>query len=67
MTKFNQFEKYNLVTGLELLRDSYLETAKEAKLAGKNAIFTENYINSVIDDLKAKIESYTKKDKFATK
>jgi hypothetical protein len=67
MTKFNQFEKYNLVTGLELLRDSYLTTVKEAKLAGKNAIFTESYINSVIDELKAKIEANTKKDKFATK
>jgi hypothetical protein len=67
MTKFNQFEKYNLVTGLELLRDSYLETCKEAKLKGKNAIFTEDYINSVIDELRDKIISYTKKDKFATK
>ena len=65
MTKFNQFEKYNLVTGLELLRDSYLEEIKSIESKGKNALFTEDYINSVIDELKAKIESYTKKDKFA--
>ena len=67
MTKFNQFEKYNLVTGLELLRDNYLKTVKESELEGKRAIFTESYVNSVIDELKAKIEAHTKKDKFATK
>ena len=67
MTKFNQFEKYNLVTGLELLRDNYLKTVKESELEGKRAIFTEAYVNSVIDELKSKIEANTKKDKFATK
>jgi hypothetical protein len=67
MNKFSQFEKYNLVTGLELLRDSYLKTVKDSELEGKRAIFSEEYINSVIDELKAKIESNTKKDKFATK
>ena len=67
MTKFNGFESYNLVTGLELLRNSYLETIKQAELNGKNSIFTEGYVNSIIDELKVKIVNNTKKDKFAKK
>jgi hypothetical protein len=67
MTKFNGFESYNLVTGLELLRNSYLETIKQAELNGKNSIFTEGYVNSIIDELKVKIVNNTKKDKFVKK
>lgn len=67
MTKFNGFESYNLVTGLELLRNSYLETIKQADLDGKRSIFTEDYVNMVIDELKEKIEKNTKQDKFAKK
>jgi hypothetical protein len=67
MIKFNGFESYNLVTGLELLRNSYLETIKQADLDGKRSIFTEDYVNMVIDELKEKIENNTKKDKFAKK
>lgn len=67
MTKFNGFESYNLLAGLELLKDSYLETIKQAELNGKNSLFTEGYVHSVINELKAKIVSNTKKDRFAKK
>ena len=67
MKKFNGFESYNLVTGLELLRNSYLETIKQADLDGKRSIFTEDYVNMVINELKDKVIDYTTKDKFANK
>jgi len=67
MKKFNGFESYNLVTGLELLRDSYLETIKQAELNGKNSLFTEGYVNMIIDELRDKIIANTAKDKFAKK
>lgn len=67
MKKFNQFENYNLVTGLELLRDSYLKDINEATSKGRHHIFTEGYANGIIDELIKTINDNTKKDKFAAK
>ena len=51
MKKFNGFESYNLVTGLELLRESYLADIKAATDKGKHHIFSERFANGTIDDL----------------
>jgi len=67
MKKFNGFESYNLVTGLELLRESYLADINKAFSAGKNHIFSERFANGTIDDLIKIIKDNTKRDKFADK
>ena len=67
MKKFNAFESYNLVTGLELLRESYLADIKGATDKGRHHIFTEGYANGIVDDLIKTIKENTKKDKFAPK
>jgi len=51
MKKFNAFESYNLVTGLELLRAAYLADINGATEKGKHHIFTEGYANGIVDDL----------------
>ena len=65
MKKFNAFESYNLVTGLELLRAAYLADINGATEKGKHHIFTEGYANGIVDDLIKVIKENTKKDKFA--
>ncbi len=65
MKKFNTFESYNLVTGLELLRESYLADIKAATDKGKHHIFSEGFANGTIDDLIKIVKDNTKKDKFA--
>ena len=67
MKKFNAFESYNLVTGLELLRESYLADINKAFSAGKHHIFSERFANGTIDDLIKIIKDNTKRDKFADK
>jgi len=67
MKKFNGFESYNLVTGLELLRESYLADINKAFSAGKYHIFSERFANGTIDDLIKIIKDNTKRDKFADK
>lgn len=67
MKKFNAFESYNLVTGLELLRAAYLADINGATEKGKHHIFTEGYANGIVDDLIKVIKENTKKDKFAPK
>ena len=67
MKKFNAFESHNLVTGLELLRESYLADIKAATDKGKHHIFSEGFANGTIDDLIKMVKDNTKKDKFANK
>jgi len=67
MKKFNGFESYNLVTGLELLRESYLADINKALASNKNHIFSERFANGTIDDLIKIIKDNTKRDKFAGK
>jgi len=67
MKKFNAFESYNLVTGLELLRAAYLADINGATENGKHHIFTEGYANGIVDDLIKVVKENTKKDKFAPK
>ena len=67
MKKFNGFESYNLVTGLELLRESYLADIKAATDKGKHHIFSERFANGTIDDLIKIVKDNTKRDKFADK
>jgi metal-dependent HD superfamily phosphatase/phosphodiesterase len=67
MKKFNGFESYNLVTGLELLRESYLVDINKAFSADKHHIFSERFANDTIDDLIKIIKDNTKRDKFANK
>lgn len=67
MKKFNSFESHNLVTGLELLRESYLADIKAATDKGKHHLFSEGFANGTIDDLIKMVMDNTKKDKFANK
>ena len=67
MKKFNSFESHNLVTGLELLRESYLADIKAATDEGKIHLFSEGFANGTIDDLIKIVKDNTKKDKFANK
>jgi len=67
MKKFNGFESYNLLTGLELLRESYLADIKKATDEGKIPILSDRFIDSTIDDLIKIVKDNTKKDKFAKK
>jgi len=67
MKKFNGIESYNLVTGLELLRESYLADIKAATDKGKHHIFSEGFVNGTIDDLIKIIKDNTKRDKFSDK
>ena len=67
MKKFNGFESYNLVTGLELLRESYLADIKAATDKGKHHIFSEGFANGTIDDLIKIVKDNTKRDKFTDK
>lgn len=61
MKKFNAFESHNLVTGLELLRESYLADIKAAADKGKHHLFSEGFANGTVDDLIKTIKDNTRK------
>ena len=61
MTKFTKFESSIIITSLNQGMSNDLADIQLAEEAGKNPIFTADYIQQLYVDLMRKVEEMTKK------
>ena len=63
MSKFNQFEKYLLVQGLERVALEMKADIRNIEESGKNPLMTIGYVDMVVRDALDKLNSFTLKQK----
>jgi hypothetical protein len=63
MSKFNGFEKYLLVQGLERVSLEMKADIRDLEERGKNPLMTIGYVEMVVRDTLDKLTSFTLKEK----
>lgn len=63
MSKFNGFEKYLLVQGLERVSLEWKADIRDLEERGKNPLMTVGYVEMVVRDTLDKLTSFTLKEK----
>lgn len=63
MSKFNGFEKYLLVQGLERVSLEMKADIRDLEERGKNPLMTVGYVEMVVRDTLDKLTSFTLKEK----
>ena len=63
MSKFNGFENYLLVQGLNKLVDEMKAEIRNIEESGKNPLMTIGYVDMVVKDTLDKLTSFTVKQK----
>ncbi len=61
MEKFNGFQKHLILTGLEIRVQQIKDDIDKAEENGKRHIMTKGYIDMEVEELREKINNYTKK------
>ncbi len=60
MKKFNQFEAHLIKEGLEAVKQQFIKDIETAKSNGKNHLFSENYVEYIINETLTKLKTLTK-------
>lgn len=63
MKKFNRWECNSIVQGLDLVKHHYKVKIEEIEAQGKVALFSVEYIDMMIAEIKIKVENFTKQEK----
>lgn len=63
MEKFNGWERMNILQGLNLVKHHYKADIEEIEAQGKVALFSAEYIDMMIAEIKLKVESLSKQEK----
>jgi hypothetical protein len=60
MKKFNQFEAHLIKEGLEAVKQQFIKDIETAKSNGKHHLFSENYVDYIINETLTKLKTLTK-------
>jgi hypothetical protein len=59
MAKFDAVERYMIDQGLEMMEAGFRKEIQDAEAQGKMHLFSENYVDMQMKNIRAKMEDFT--------